>query len=626
MQQPNELKLVPTNPPDPAQRQLLVNGEKEERYGYMTPPPASSALVQSSKRTLMGCLSLDTMASSLLTAADTLYLAMCAVTGTPLAGAVLTHEMNLSSVLDDCRVAVDDVSDQANMALEYLVQVFSLLPYSLDGAVSLLPSVKQTAEKLSNSCKSLSGKVETLINSLHEDSMSADGIISSDTKLIADIEHARVGLQNSLQAQEQVKNNLIGALSDLQSDFDSATQEEDTASKRALISAIVGAVAQVAGAGLGAFVTYETMGLNKLGSLDSKAKDQESGTPSKSTEGGEKEASSNKKAAETNKLHSESEPSEGAKNLGAGSKNEVDNAPVSTKGTEKGKSDETTEPPVKDSEGKITDSSGEEKERGQETTDSKAATGATLSDADKKKLAIAVAKGGQAAAESIVKSTASMQTENMNAVQRAQALRVQILNCMYADEALKRGAMGQIASLQVLITASTDKEDRVKSTLAAIEAAKWALNQASVALSRNEKFWSSMGTYCTELSNNFLLTKVRNISDEQSVQDVCQSDSFVNSAIRYVAGWQALITVCSDYSEVLAESAKEVSDNLLNTPTIQDAKKKIGPLKQKMEERVARQKIDSDNFLTHISSLKFAAQLKMQSLLVHPSTVHHKSI
>ncbi|PXF42848.1 hypothetical protein BWQ96_07442 [Gracilariopsis chorda] len=619
MQQPDELKLVPTNPPDPTQRQLLINGKKEERYGYTTPPPALSALVQNSKRTLLGCLSLDTMASSLLTAADTLYLALCAVTGTPLAGAVLVHEMNLSSVLDDCRVAVDAISDQANMALEYLVQVFSLLPYSLDGAVSLLPSVEQTAQELSTSCKSLSVKVETLINNLHEDSMSADGIISSDTKLIADIQHARIGLQNSLQAQEQVNSNLIGALSDLQSDFDSATQEEDTASKRALISAIVGAVAQVAGAGLGAFVTYETMGLNKLGSLDSKVKDQESGTPSKSTEGGEKEASSNKKAPEANKLHSESETSEGAKKLGAGSENEVDNAPVSTnKGTEKGKSDETTEPPVKDSEGKITDGSGEEKERGQETTDPKAATGATLSDADKKKLAIAVAKGGQAAAESIVKSTASMQTENMNAVQRAQALRVQILNCMYADEALKRGAMGQIASLQVLITASNDKEDRVKSTLAAIETAKWALNQASVALSRNEKFWSSMGTYCTQLSNNSLLTEVRNISDEQSVQDVCQSDSYVNSAIRYVAGWQALITVCSDYSEVLAESAKEVSENLLNTPTIQDAKKKIGPLKQEMETRAAQQEIDSNNFLTHISSLKFAAQLKMQSLLVHP--------
>ncbi|KAG0606957.1 hypothetical protein M758_9G182400 [Ceratodon purpureus] len=578
----------------------------DEFYEITKIPSDAMYLVQREKKGILKGLGLQSVLTELNRASDLLFLAYMGVVGTgELHARISNRQMELSKLCSECLLTMDALRDGSVLVLKRLTEAYK---YLLQGketrALKILSKIAEVAGNMSDACAKLAVGFGKLSDDTQADAASAAVALGAQVVKVHNLKTLRDKWQANKRKQEAQSKLLNEQIRKMEADIAEGKAKEELADKRAFISGLVGAFAGAVSLGITQVVTAAHPMRAFMPPVNHHT--PQPGTSPAPSEGKDTTSDEDvqKLRIKEDKLRSAKKAVEDAdselqkvQETGRTMRNKVLDAKSVKEAKEKrlkaAKAGDKTEAgykeKVKQAETELEESTQKlaklELEQKEAEKDLKAAEKTKIdAEAAVKTIAASLNSIGDSARE-VSKAQADRSKEIASNVRVLVAAKLQM-------EETRRESVGLLEELTSLLEANTEMTRVEESSQVALEIAGWALQNVFAALSNAKLFWDSMKTFCEKLAKPDVIDKIKfEVEDAGSIEErieVYKGEDFVQEAMTYVAKWAALTVVCGEYIKASEVARQSVLDHIRAGPTIEEARRQIGPLKARLLDEIQK--------------------------------------
>lgn len=596
---------------------MVVHRPRGDEFYEITKIPSDATyLVQREKKDILKGLDLHNVLTELNRASDLLYLAYMGVVGTgELHARISNRQMELSKLCAECVLTMTTLKDGSELVLRRLTEAYKyLLKAQEPRALKILSRCAENAGTMSDSCAKLAVGFGKLSDDTQEDAASAAVAYHQQTTKVDNLKTLRNKMQANKLKQASQSKSLNESIQKMESEIREEKAKEELAATRAFIGGIVGAIAGAASMGLTQYAApmralTQTISVQQPGTYP---------TPSEGKYVSEEEVQKLAMKEESAKKEEEAAnlAFEKAREKDREVRSKLSDAKFVKEAKEKrlkaalagDKAEAGYKEKVKEAETELEESTQKlaklQFEQNEAEKDLKAAQ-KTKSDSE------AAVRATAATLQSIAESAHEMskaQTDRSKEI--TSNLRTLVAEKLKMEE-LRRESVGLLEELTSLLDANTEETRVEESAQVALEIAGWALSNVFAALSNAKLFWDSMKIFCEKLAKTEMIEKIKDEvefggSAEERIE-VYRSEDFVRPAMTYVAKWAALTAVCGDYVQASEDARQSVLGHIKAAPTIEEARRQIGPLKARLLKEID---LDAGESAVKIDDLR-AQQAKM---------------
>lgn len=522
-----------------------------EQLSLMEPPGKESSLVVKSKKDVLGEINLEKMLSNLDNCVDLLQITFNAVDGFDVQDEVQELSNRFLDAMTESNTTALDFKLATEQVLEAYINAYGNLFYGeVETAMMLLTDTKGIAVQMVKKADELVvvfSELTDYTNSVLKEVMkerSADEQKRSETKAMIN------ELQGSLDAMEELKENLQNDIEQANADYEKLLKREMKQEERAynmqLASMIIGAVSGLFG------VASDTVSTAK--------KDREAAESQTESEMGETSAEVQAKRNYTENIGKQEQNKSAVKKIderiaaidkildGQLYKDGANHASADTTDLDVQKTGEELR---KEKQNKVEEKGRLQLEmdklKGEETILGKTLSGfgAVMDE---------VAENTRSAAQEIQKTADSL-AERLDAIEKKRNVlkkqeRENLVN-------LKKNT----AKMQNMVMDENELESAIQCLVIAIG----CLRRVLAYLHEIKLFWSNVETFCNSLDSNESITKLiemqRTKEPEQSAA-YFKTIIFVKGYLGMVAKWQALYVIFEEYLRALAKVSKRMSETM----------------------------------------------------------------